>query len=45
LTSWPTWQEKKQLLELGAQYTQLIDDDARAAIFEYTRAHLETLRL
>lgn len=45
LTSWPTWQEKSQLLELGAQSTRLIDDDARAASFEYIRAHLETLRV
>lgn len=45
LTFWPTWQEQKQLLELGAQSTRLIDDDARAASFEYIRAHLETLRL
>ncbi|KAJ2982084.1 hypothetical protein NUW58_g6522 [Xylaria curta] len=45
LTFWPTWQEKKQLLELGAHHTRLIHDDARAASFEYIRAHLETLRL
>jgi hypothetical protein len=45
LTFWPTWQQKKQLLEFGAQSTRLIDDDARAASFEYIRAHLETLRL
>jgi carboxylesterase type B len=45
LTFWPTWQEKKQLLELGARSTRLVDDDARAASFEYVRAHLETLRL
>ncbi|KAK3385755.1 Alpha/Beta hydrolase protein [Podospora didyma] len=42
---WPTWQEKKQLLELGVESTSLIDDDARAASFEYIRAHLERLRL
>lgn len=45
LTFWPTWQENKQLLELGANYTRLIDDDARAASYEYIRAHLDTLRL
>ncbi|KAF2470530.1 alpha/beta-hydrolase [Lindgomyces ingoldianus] len=45
LSPWPTWQEKKQLLELGAQSTYLIDDNARAASFEYIRTHLETLRL
>ncbi|KAI1822744.1 Alpha/Beta hydrolase protein [Xylaria intraflava] len=45
LTSWPTWQEKKQLLEFGAQSARLIDGDARAASFEYVRAHLETLRV
>ncbi|KAI1345321.1 Alpha/Beta hydrolase protein [Xylaria sp. FL0043] len=45
VTFWPIWQEKKQLLELGAHSTQLIDDDARTASFEYIRAHLETLRV
>lgn len=45
LTFWPLWQEKKQLLELGAQTTRLINDNARAASFEYIRTHLETLRL
>lgn len=45
LTFWPTWHEKKQLLELGAQSTQLIDDDARTTSFEYIYAHLESLRL
>ena len=45
LTFWPTWQKKKQLLELGAQSTRLIDDNARATSFKYIRAHLETLRL
>ncbi|KAH6843283.1 Alpha/Beta hydrolase protein [Chaetomium sp. MPI-CAGE-AT-0009] len=45
LTAWPTWQEKKQLLEFGADSTRLIDDDARAASFEYIRAHLQSLRL
>lgn len=45
LSHWPTWQEKKQLLEFGAESTQLIDDNARAASFEYVRTHLETLRL
>jgi carboxylesterase type B len=45
LTFWPTWQKKKQLLELGAHSTRLIDDDARTASFEYIRAHMETLRL
>lgn len=45
LTFWPTWQEKKQLLELGAQSTRLIHDGARAASFKYIRAHLETLRV
>jgi carboxylesterase type B len=44
LIPWPTWQEKKQLLELGAQSPRLINDDARAASFEYIRAHLEALR-
>ncbi|CAN8095376.1 unnamed protein product [Discula destructiva] len=45
LKFWPTWQEKKQMLELGAQATRLVTDDARAASFEYIRAHLESLRL
>ncbi|KAH8197080.1 hypothetical protein TruAng_008750 [Truncatella angustata] len=45
LTPWPTWQERKQLLELGAQSTRLIYDDARAASFDYIQAHLKTLRL
>lgn len=45
LAFWPTWQEKKQLLELGAQTTRLINDSARATSFEYIRDHLETLRL
>ncbi|KAI1101088.1 alpha/beta-hydrolase [Jackrogersella minutella] len=45
LTFWPTWQEEKQLLELGAQSTRVIYDDARVASFENIRAHLETLRL
>ncbi|KAL1857097.1 hypothetical protein Daus18300_010440 [Diaporthe australafricana] len=45
LTYWPTWQEDQQLLELGAESTRLVDDDARADSFEYIRAHLETLRL
>lgn len=41
LTFWPTWQEEKQLLELGAESTRPINDGARAASFEYIRAHLE----
>jgi carboxylesterase type B len=45
LTFWPTWQEEQQLLELGADSTRLIDDDARAASFEYILTHLEDLRL
>lgn len=45
LTFWPTWQEEKQLLELGAESTRLINDGARAASFEYIRAHLEDLHL
>jgi carboxylesterase type B len=45
LKHWPTWQKKKQLLELGAQSTCLIHDNARAASFEYIRTHLESLRL
>lgn len=44
LTFWPTWQEK-QLLMLGAHSTRLIDDNARAASFEYIRARLESLCL
>ena len=45
LTSWPKWQEKKQLLELGAHSTRVINDDARAESFEYIRAHIESLHL
>lgn len=45
LIFWPTWQEKKQQLELGAQSTRLINDHARADSFEYIRAHLNTLRI
>lgn len=45
LTPWPKWQEKKQLLELGARSTRLINDDFRAASFEYIRAHIESLHL
>ncbi|KAI1359396.1 Alpha/Beta hydrolase protein [Xylaria arbuscula] len=45
LSFWPTWQEKKQLFELGTHSTRLIDGDARATSFEYIRAHLESLRL
>lgn len=45
LTFWPTWQEEEKLMELGAESTRLIDDDARAASFEYVRTHLEALRL
>lgn len=45
LSFWPTWQEKKQLLELGAQSTRLIYDDARAASFKYILDHLRVLRL
>ncbi|KAF1974304.1 alpha/beta-hydrolase [Bimuria novae-zelandiae CBS 107.79] len=45
LTRWPRWQEKKQLLEFGANYTRLITDDARAASYEYILARLESLRL
>lgn len=45
LTFWSMWQQKKQLLKLEAQSTELIYDDARAASFEYICAHLKTLRL
>lgn len=45
LTHWPSWHEKKQSLEFGAQSTRLILDNARAASYDYIRAHLETLRL
>ena len=46
LSFWPTWQEKKQLLELGDHFTRLIeDDDSRAASFQYIRTNLEILHL
>ncbi|KAK3291302.1 Alpha/Beta hydrolase protein [Chaetomium fimeti] len=45
LTAWPTWQDGKQLLELGTESTRLIDGDARAASFEYIRAHIGSLHL
>ena len=45
LTFWPVWQEKKQLLELGSQLTQLIDDNARTTSFEYIYTHLKSLHL
>ena len=45
LTHWPTWQKKRQLLELGANSTRLIGGDARAVSYEYVRTHLETLRV
>lgn len=45
LTSWPQWKENKQLLEFGAESTQLITDDARSGSYEYVRSHLEALRV
>jgi carboxylesterase type B len=45
LTPWPRWQEKKQLLELGAESTRVINDDARTESFEYIRAHIESLHV
>lgn len=44
-TYWPTWQEGGQLLEFGAQSSDLVGDDARTPSFEYVRAHLDTLRI
>ncbi|KAH9889210.1 alpha/beta-hydrolase [Xylariomycetidae sp. FL2044] len=43
-TFWPTWQDKRELLDFGADATALLADDFRADSFEYIKAHMETLR-
>lgn len=45
LSKWPTWQEGKQLLELGAEGTWLKDGGERGESYAYFSENLESLRV
>ncbi|KAH8671726.1 Alpha/Beta hydrolase protein [Xylariales sp. PMI_506] len=42
-TYWPIWQDSKQLIEFGANSTGIINDNFRAASFEYITSHMDIL--
>jgi hypothetical protein len=43
-TVWPSWNDKRQLLKIGASSTDVLTDDFRSDSFEFIKAHLHDLR-